>query len=141
MSSSIIPAPRDLPAADQPGLTERTCRRLLLSQLKRIDDAQITLLVSTLHPLQRHWLLRAVAYRECQLTGFCRDHVEVQALVLLQAIADRHGLALIFDAAESALVHQQNDTDKDETGHRPHVKQEKTINSSLKIIRKKLKFH
>lgn len=30
--------------------------------------------------------------------------------------------ALIFDAAESALVHQQNDTDADETGHRPHVK-------------------
>lgn len=44
MSSSIIPAPRDLPAADRLGLTDRMCRRLLLSQLKRIEGAQLTLL-------------------------------------------------------------------------------------------------
>ncbi|MBX2852794.1 MAG: cyclopropane-fatty-acyl-phospholipid synthase family protein [Phycisphaeraceae bacterium] len=44
MSSSIIPAPRDLPAADRPGLTDRACRRLLLSQLERIQDAQLTVL-------------------------------------------------------------------------------------------------
>jgi cyclopropane-fatty-acyl-phospholipid synthase len=44
MSSSIVPAPRDLPAADRPGLTDRACRRLLLSQLERIEGAQLTLL-------------------------------------------------------------------------------------------------
>ena len=44
MSSSIIPAPRTLPLADRPGLTDRMCRRLLLSQLDRIQAAQITLL-------------------------------------------------------------------------------------------------
>lgn len=44
MSSSIIPAPRSLPAADRPALTDRLCRRLLLSQFARIDSAQITLL-------------------------------------------------------------------------------------------------
>lgn len=44
MSSSIIPASRDLPAADRPGLTDRACRRLLFSQLQRIENAQLTLL-------------------------------------------------------------------------------------------------
>ena len=44
MSSSIIPAPRDLPAAAQPGLLSRVCRRALVAQLSRIQDAQITLL-------------------------------------------------------------------------------------------------
>lgn len=44
MSSSIIPAPRTLPDADRLGLTDRTCRRVLLSQLSRIENAQLTLL-------------------------------------------------------------------------------------------------
>lgn len=44
MSSSIIPASRNLPAVDRPGLTDRVCRKVLLSQLARIEDAQITLL-------------------------------------------------------------------------------------------------
>lgn len=44
MSSSIIPAPRDLPTADRPGVIARVCKRVLLSQLDRIEDAQITLL-------------------------------------------------------------------------------------------------
>ena len=44
MSSSIIPAPRDLPTAEHPGVIERTCRKLLLGQLARLEDAQITLL-------------------------------------------------------------------------------------------------
>lgn len=44
MPSSIIPAPRDLPAADRPGVVASLCRRLLLSQMGRIEDAQITLL-------------------------------------------------------------------------------------------------
>jgi len=46
MRSSIIPASRNLPAADRPGLTNRACRKLLLSQLERIDNAQLTLLDS-----------------------------------------------------------------------------------------------
>ena len=44
MSSSIIPAPRELPAADRPGLTDRACQKLLLSQLQCIEHAQLTLL-------------------------------------------------------------------------------------------------
>ena len=44
MASSLIPAPRSLPAADQVGLVTRACRKLLLRQLAQIDDAQITLL-------------------------------------------------------------------------------------------------
>ena len=44
MPSSIIPAPRSLPATDRTGLTDRVCRRLLLSQLQRIEHARITLL-------------------------------------------------------------------------------------------------
>ena len=44
MSTSIIPAARDLPAADRAGLTDRACRRLLLSQLGGIEGAQLTLL-------------------------------------------------------------------------------------------------
>lgn len=44
MSSSIIPAPRDLPAADRPGLADRACRRLLLGQLESIQGAQLTVL-------------------------------------------------------------------------------------------------
>ena len=44
MSSTIIPASRDLPNADRPGLTDRVCRRVLLGQLERIEDAQLTLL-------------------------------------------------------------------------------------------------
>jgi len=47
MADTIIPAPRDLPAADdRPGLLTRACRRVLLSQLARLHDAQITLLES-----------------------------------------------------------------------------------------------
>ncbi|MEM9346676.1 MAG: cyclopropane-fatty-acyl-phospholipid synthase family protein [Planctomycetota bacterium] len=44
MSSSIIPAARSLPAADHAGLTDRACRKLLFSQLNRIEQAQLTLL-------------------------------------------------------------------------------------------------
>ena len=44
MSSSIIPAARDLPDVDRIGLTDRACRRVLLSQLGRLEDAQVTLL-------------------------------------------------------------------------------------------------
>ncbi len=44
MSTSIIPASRSLPASDRPGLADRACRSLLLGQLARIDDAQVTLL-------------------------------------------------------------------------------------------------
>ncbi|MEO0477300.1 MAG: cyclopropane-fatty-acyl-phospholipid synthase family protein [Planctomycetota bacterium] len=44
MSSSIVPAPRDLPSADRVGLLDRTCRKVLLGQLRRIENAQITLL-------------------------------------------------------------------------------------------------
>lgn len=44
MSSSIIPAARNLPAVDRIGLTDRVCRKVLLSQLARIEHAQITLL-------------------------------------------------------------------------------------------------
>jgi cyclopropane-fatty-acyl-phospholipid synthase len=44
MSSSIIPAPRTLPAADRPVMLDRLCRRLLLSQLARVASARITLL-------------------------------------------------------------------------------------------------
>ncbi|MFK7790205.1 MAG: class I SAM-dependent methyltransferase [Phycisphaeraceae bacterium] len=50
MSTSIIPASRNLPATDRPGLTNRACRKLLLSQLQRIDDAQLTLLDSGQRP-------------------------------------------------------------------------------------------
>jgi len=44
MPSSLIPAPRSLSLADEPGLVTRACRRLLLGQLERLEDAQITLL-------------------------------------------------------------------------------------------------
>ncbi|MEM9111684.1 MAG: cyclopropane-fatty-acyl-phospholipid synthase family protein [Planctomycetota bacterium] len=44
MSSSIIPAARTLPADDRVGLLDRTCRKVLLGQLRRIERAQITLL-------------------------------------------------------------------------------------------------
>lgn len=44
MSISIIPAPRDLPAADRLGFTERICKRVLLGQLERIEAAEVTLL-------------------------------------------------------------------------------------------------
>jgi len=44
MPSSIIPAPRTLPAADdRPGLVTRTCKRLLTGQFKQIRDARLTL--------------------------------------------------------------------------------------------------
>ena len=44
MSSSIIPAPRDLPAVDRPGLTDRVSRKILLGQLNQLTSAQLTLL-------------------------------------------------------------------------------------------------
>jgi cyclopropane-fatty-acyl-phospholipid synthase len=44
MSSSIIPAARDLPAVNRIGLTDKACRRVLLNQLGRLDNAQLTLL-------------------------------------------------------------------------------------------------
>ncbi|MGB1125517.1 MAG: class I SAM-dependent methyltransferase [Phycisphaeraceae bacterium] len=44
MSSSIIPTARTLPAVERIGLIDRACRRVLLRQLDRIRDAQITLL-------------------------------------------------------------------------------------------------
>lgn len=47
MSSSIIPASRTLPSADQPdqpGLVTRACRRILHNQLSKLNDAQIILL-------------------------------------------------------------------------------------------------
>lgn len=44
MASSIIPASRNLPALDRLGLPDRACRKVLLGQLARIKDAQITLL-------------------------------------------------------------------------------------------------
>ena len=44
MSSSIIPAARTLPADDRVGLLDRTCKKVLLGQLRRIERAQITLL-------------------------------------------------------------------------------------------------
>ena len=44
MASSIIPAPRTLPAGDRPGLITRACKRVLMGQLQRIEGAQITLI-------------------------------------------------------------------------------------------------
>lgn len=44
MSTSIVPAARELPAADRRGLTDRACRSILLGQLERIEDARLTLL-------------------------------------------------------------------------------------------------
>ena len=44
MSSSIIPSARTLPADDRVGLLDRTCKKVLLNQLRSIRRAQITLL-------------------------------------------------------------------------------------------------
>jgi len=44
MSSSIIPAARNLPDVDRVGLLDQACRRVLLNQLGRLEHAQVTLL-------------------------------------------------------------------------------------------------
>jgi cyclopropane-fatty-acyl-phospholipid synthase len=44
MSSSIIPAARKLPLGERVSVTDRACRRILLNQLERIENASLTLL-------------------------------------------------------------------------------------------------